>query len=100
MGGGIYLEKNTNLFIVNNGQNVDSSRSTSITFTSNRAMTKGGAMYVLDRPHTCKGLNTFPYTTRQCFLQIIDQHEVQPSYLATRQYFNEASIDTVKIHFY
>ena len=85
MGGGIFLEMNSKIYVLETAQNSFKA----INFTANRAMIKGGAMYVRDGLHSCKSLSTLPYVANECLLQTIEQHDIKPSYLTTNKSANK-----------
>ena len=87
-GGGICLEMDTKIYVLKN----DANSSNAISFIGNSATNKGGAIHVIDGPHTCTILNALPYITNECFLQTIEQYDIQPSYLITGNDITDSSI--------
>ena len=78
MGGGICLEMDTKIYILK----TDANSTNAISFISNSAATHGGAIHVIDGPHSCTSPNILPYITNECFLQTIKQYyDNQPSYM-------------------
>ena len=77
LGGGICLEMDTKIYILK----TEAISTNTISFTENSATLLGGAIYVIDRPHSCTSMTTLPYITNECFLQTIEQYDVLPSYL-------------------
>ena len=77
MGGGICLEMDTKIYILK----TDANSTNAIGFVSNSAETDGGAIHVIDGPHSCTSTKVLPYVTNECFLQTIEQYNIQPSYM-------------------
>ena len=77
MGGGSCLEMDTKIYILK----TDANSTNAISFISNSAATLGGAIHVIDGPHSCTSTNILPYITNECFLQTIEQYDIQPSYM-------------------
>ena len=76
MGGGICLEMDTKIYILK----TEANSTNAISFVSNSAE-DGGAVHVIDGPHSCTSTNMLPYVTNECFLQTIEQYNIQPSYM-------------------
>ena len=77
MGGGICLEMDTKIYILK----TDVNSTNAINFISNLAVAGGGAIHAIDGPHSCTSTNILPYITNECFLQTIEQYDIQPSYM-------------------
>lgn len=87
VGGGVYLEMSARIYVLKS--NLSTVRA--LNFTANKAREKGGAIFIRDGPHACSSVMSLPYITSECFLQIIENHEIRPSYAPKDIYNKESS---------
>ena len=95
MGGGICLEMNTKIYVLK----TNATSSNAISFIANEASTNGGAIHVVDGGHSCRSMNTLPYVTDECFLQVIEQYDIQPSYLSADVFLHNYTSCDISVYF-
>ena len=105
-GGGLFLEANSKLYIVQYSPSFHRDRSSdySISFTSNSAE-YGGAVYVDDYTNsigTCTGTSSYTQSPRtECFFQVLSRHLIYDSHLYTShiEFLNNIAVKSGSILF-